>query len=102
VDFVVVGRVADFPEGEARKVSVNGRDLALFRHEGELHALDNQCLHRGGPLCEGFIVRGVVTCPWHGWSYEIRSGKMIQDPRVGVSHHEIRIAGDQVAVRLTD
>jgi NAD(P)H-dependent nitrite reductase small subunit len=98
--FVTVGRVADFPEGEGRKVVVDGRDVAVFRLDGELHALDNHCLHRGGPLCEGFIARGAVTCPWHGWSFDIRTGTMLQDPRVGVTHHEIRVEGEEVAVRL--
>jgi nitrite reductase (NADH) small subunit len=83
-------------------VTVNGRHVALFRLGAELYALDNMCLHRGGPLCDGDIDKGVVTCPWHGWSYEIRTGAMVQDPRVGVSKHDVRIDGEEIAVRLTD
>lgn len=101
-DFVVVGRVENFPAGAGTMVVVNNRHVALFRLGDEFHAIDNLCLHRGGPLCEGPIVRGVVTCPWHGWSYEIATGTMVQDPRVGVSRHEVRIDGDAVSVRLTD
>ena len=44
----------------------------------------------------------VVTCPWHGWSYEIRTGVMVQDPHVGVSSHDVRVDGEVVSVRLTD
>jgi len=44
----------------------------------------------------------VVTCPWHGWSYEIATGTMVQDPRVGVSRHDIRVQDGEIAVRLTD
>ena len=83
-------------------VVVNGRHVALFRLGDDFHALDNLCLHRGGPLCEGPIENSVVTCPWHGWSYEIKTGTLVQDPGVGVSCHEVRVAGDQVSVRLTD
>ena len=84
-------------------VTVNGRHVALFRLGDEFFALDNMCLHRGGPICEGPIdAQDVVTCPWHGWSYEIRTGTMVQDPRVGLSKHDVRIEGDQIAVRLTD
>ena len=83
-------------------VTVDGRHVALFRLGDEFFALDNMCLHRGGPLCEGPIESGVVTCPWHGWSYEIRTGTMVQDPRVGVSKHEVRIEGEEISVRLTD
>ena len=97
-----MGRVGDFAPGHGKMVVVNGRHVAVFRLGDQFHALDNLCLHRGGPLCEGPIADGVVTCPWHGWSYQIQTGMMVQDPRVGVSRHEVRVEGDQVAVRLTD
>jgi nitrite reductase (NADH) small subunit len=100
--FVPVGQIGDFVQGQGRMVTVNGRHVALFRLGNDFFALDNMCLHRGGPLCEGPIEREVVTCPWHGWSYQIRTGTMVQDPRVGVSKHEVRIDGNEIAVRLTD
>jgi nitrite reductase (NADH) small subunit/3-phenylpropionate/trans-cinnamate dioxygenase ferredoxin subunit len=101
-EFVLVGNIADFTAGQGKMVVVNGRHVALFRLGDEFYALDNMCLHRGGPLCEGFIVEAIVTCPWHGWSYEIKTGTMVQDPRVGVSRHDVRVEGDRVAVRLLD
>src|SRR5918996_492683 len=101
-EFVTVGRVADFAPGRGRMGAVNGRHIALFRLDDGFFAIDNLCLHQAGPLCEGDIEGGVVTCPWHGWSYEIRSGTLVQDPRVGVSKHNTRIVGDDVQVQLTD
>lgn len=102
-DFVVVGRINDFTPGQGKMVTVNGRHVALFRLGNEFFALDNLCLHKAGPLCEGQIdSNDVVTCPWHGWSYQIRTGTLVQDTRVGVSKHEVRIEGASVAVRLTD
>lgn len=102
-DFVAVGNVGDFIPGQGRMVTVNGRHVAVFRLGDEFFAIDNLCLHKAGPLCEGQIdSRDVVTCPWHGWSYEIRTGTLVQDPRVGVSKHDVRIDGDEVSVRLTD
>ena len=83
-------------------VVVNGRHVALFRLGDEFYALDNMCLHRGGPLCEGPIDNDVVTCPWHGWSYEIRTGTMVQDPRVGVSKHAVKIEDGAVSIGLID
>jgi nitrite reductase (NADH) small subunit len=102
VSFVLVGRISDFEQGRGKMVVVHGRHVALFRLGDEFHAIDNLCLHRGGPLCDGNIDTGVVTCPWHGWSYQIRTGTLVQDPRVGVSRHEVRIAGEEVSIRLTD
>lgn len=100
--FVVVGRVGDFTPGRGKMVVVNGRHVALFRLGDDFHALDNLCLHRGGPLCDGPIANHVVTCPWHGWSYQITTGMMVQDPRVGVSKHDVRIDGDTILVRLVE
>jgi nitrite reductase (NADH) small subunit len=101
-DFVPVGRTVDFTPGQGRMVTVSGRHVAVFRLGDEFFALDNMCLHRGGPLCDGQIENDVVTCPWHFWSYEIRTGTMVQDPRVGVSKHDVRIEGEEISVRLTD
>lgn len=101
-EFVTVGRIDDFLPGQGRMVVVSGRHVALFRLGDDFFALDNMCLHRGGPLCDGSIDRGVVTCPWHGWSYEISTGTMVQDPRVGVAKHEVRLVEDEISVRLTD
>ena len=100
--FVKVGSIEDFSSGLGKRVTIEGRHVALFRLGDEFFALDNMCLHRGGPLCEGFIENDVVTCPWHGWSYEIKTGTMIQDPRVGVSRHDVRIDGNVISVRLTE
>jgi nitrite reductase (NADH) small subunit len=84
-------------------VVVGGRHVALFRLGDEFHAIDNLCLHRAGPLSEGQIdSNGVVTCPWHGWSYEIRTGTLVQDPRVGVSKHDVSIEDGLISVRLTN
>ena len=100
--FTLVGRIDDFAPGGGKMVDVSGRHVAIFRLGDDFFAIDNLCLHHGGPLCEGQIVNEVVTCPWHGWSYEIRTGTLVQDPHVGVSKHEVRIDGDLVHVRLTD
>jgi nitrite reductase/ring-hydroxylating ferredoxin subunit len=102
VDYVAVGRVVDFSRGEGRMVVVNGRHVAIFRLDDGFFAIDNLCLHQAGPLCEGTVDDGVVTCPWHGWSYDIRTGVLVQDGRVGVSRHNTRVVGDTVQVQLTD
>ena len=83
-------------------VVVNGRHVALFRLTDDFYAIDNLCLHRGGPLCDGQIVNDVVTCPWHGWSYEIKTGTLVQDPRVGVNKHEVKLESGGVLIRLVD
>ena len=101
-DFETVGKVTDFPAGAGRMVVVGRRHVAIFRLDDGLHAIDNLCLHQAGPLCEGEIEDDVVTCPWHGWSYDIRTGILVQDGTVGVSRHHLRIVDDLVQVKLAD
>ena len=100
--FVTVARVGEIPSGSGRQVTVGDRWVGLFNLGGEYHAVDNVCLHRGGPLCDGSITGRIVTCPWHEWQYDVTTGTLIQDPVVGVSRHETRIVGDEVQVQLTD
>jgi len=101
-DFVTVGRVGDVPAGHGRQVTVNGRWVALFNLDGAFHAIDGICLHRGGPLAEGRLTQCVVTCPWHGRQFDVTTGTLVQDTRVGVTRHDTRIVGDQLQVRLND
>jgi len=73
-DFVDVCAVEDVPEGRARIVTLSGDRVAVFRHEGRVAALSNACQHQNGPLGEGRIVDGCVTCPWHGYQYRLEDG----------------------------
>ncbi len=61
-------------EGSAIEVVAEGQILAIFRYEGNLYALDGMCAHQGGPIAEGQVEGGCVTCPWHGWQYELSTG----------------------------
>jgi nitrite reductase (NADH) small subunit len=102
-DFVTVARVHDLAPRTGRQVTVDGRWVALFSVNGEYHAIDAICLHRGGPLADGRLGENcIVTCPWHGWQFDVRTGVLVQDPAVGVTCHETRIVGDEIQVRLTD
>ena len=73
-DFIWAAKANDIPSGEGRVCEVNGVAIALFNVDGTFHALDNTCIHRGGPLGDGICTDGTVTCPWHGWQYELDTG----------------------------
>lgn len=73
---VDAGSAEGIAEGRARIVQLaDGSSVAIFRHENNLFALENRCAHQGGPLGEGCIVDGLVTCPWHGYQYRPRDGR---------------------------
>jgi nitrite reductase (NADH) small subunit len=74
--FVRVAGVAEIPPGHARSVVVDDREIAVFNVDGSFYAIDGTCPHQGGPLAEGWIDGAVVTCPWHAWCFDVRTGKM--------------------------
>jgi methionine sulfoxide reductase heme-binding subunit len=73
--FVDTGSVASIPENCARVVSLRGERIAIFRYNGKVSALSNVCRHQNGPLGEGRIIDGCVTCPWHGYQYKPEDGR---------------------------
>ena len=70
----------ELQEGKALVVQVEGRTVALFRVEGRCYAIANACPHRGGPLAQGEVKGHVVTCPWHGWTWDVRTGANVRIP----------------------
>ena len=71
--YVKVAAVADIPAGSVREVEVNGKKIAVANIEGQFYALDNTCVHRGGPIGQGVLEGNVVECPWHGWQYDMKT-----------------------------
>jgi nitrite reductase (NADH) small subunit len=100
--FVTVARVGDVPPNEGRQVVVDGHWIAVFNVDGGYYAVEGTCLHRGGPLAEGSVRQGIVTCPWHGWQFDVKTGALVQDPTVGVSCYPTRVVGDDIQVQMGD
>ena len=73
-DFVDACAVADIPENRARIVCLSGERVAIFKYEGKISAVSNVCQHQNGPLGEGKIIYGCITCPWHGYQYQPDTG----------------------------
>ncbi|MFN7627633.1 MAG: Rieske (2Fe-2S) protein [Pirellula sp.] len=68
-------RSEELVEGQGVEVLHEGAVIAVFRHRGLLYAVDGVCMHQGGPLARGKLSEGTVVCPWHGWMYELSTGK---------------------------
>lgn len=71
----VLGTKEDLESRTPFAVELGEHSIALFTHEGGLHAIGNRCNHKGGPLCEGTVTGEYVKCPWHGWEYSVVTGK---------------------------
>ncbi len=97
---VKVAETSDLNSGEGKVVEVDGKTLALFNVGGTYYATDNTCLHRGGPLGEGELDEKIVTCPWHGWRYDVTTGVNTNNPAVKVSSFPVTVEGTTVFVEI--
>jgi nitrite reductase (NADH) small subunit len=98
--FVRAVAASEITPGTIREVDVDGKALAVANIAGVFHAIDNTCLHRGGPLGEGSMEGKIVTCPWHGWQFDVTTGKASQNPAVGVSCYPVEIRVGEIFVDL--
>ncbi len=97
---IKVASVGEIPPGSIKEFDLSGRAIALANVGGKFHAINGVCLHHGGPLGEGTLEGNVVTCPWHGWQYDVVSGKSVQNPSTGVACYPVEIRGDEVFVEI--
>ena len=96
--FVKVASKSELGPGGVKKVEVAGAEVALFNIDGNFYAIEEMCPHRGGPLSEGFVEDKVVTCPWHGWQYDVASGACLTNPAVIQKRYEVKVEGDDILV----
>jgi nitrite reductase/ring-hydroxylating ferredoxin subunit/DMSO/TMAO reductase YedYZ heme-binding membrane subunit len=97
--WIDVGSPVDIPEDRARIVCASGGErIAVFRHKGEISAVANLCAHQGGPLGEGKIIDGCITCPWHGWQYRPHDGCSPPPFTEKVPTYQVRITAGRVQV----
>ena len=99
--WVPAAQVSEVPTEGGLHVAIEGRQLAIFRHGDSLVALDAVCPHgKGGLLSNGQLAGGSVTCPLHGWSFDVTTGACLNSRSEGVKSYALRIAGDRVEVSL--
>ena len=98
--WVKVASTSEINPGGGKVVEAEGQPIALFNVDGAFHAIFNTCAHRGGPLGEGKLEGAVVTCPWHGWKYDVKTGKHATQPTVAVRTFPTRVDGTDVLVEV--
>lgn len=110
-----VAETEDLPKNGSRViVEVDGRDICLFRYNNQYFAVLNYCVHQAGPLCEGpldgQIVAGddweweyddeekYISCPWHGWTFDITTGVSVKDKRYRVPTYDVQVEEDSIYI----
>jgi nitrite reductase/ring-hydroxylating ferredoxin subunit len=97
--FVKVATTDELPSGQAKKVDIGEKTIALFNISGSYHAIDDTCTHEGGPLSEGEIEGNIVTCPWHGARFNVTTGEVVRPPaEESVSYYQSRVNGSDIEV----
>ncbi len=99
-DFVRVAGTSDIAPGSGMVAEVNGQSIAVFNVNGTYYAIDNTCVHRGGPLGEGDLDGEVVTCPWHGWQFNVKTGVSVNNPAACVKSYQVKVEGTDIKVLL--
>ncbi len=98
--FVCAIKAGEIAPGDIREVQVGEKTIAIANVGATFYAIDNVCLHRGGPLGQGPLDGTVVTCPWHGWGFDVTTGKLSHDPRSGVVCYPVEVRGEEVFVNI--
>lgn len=96
-------RVASLDEilpGSTKVIMAGDKEIAIFNLDGNLYAIQHRCPHRGGPLGEGSILNDVVTCPWHGWKFDVKTGISPVKPEPKIMTFPVKIEGGNVFVDI--
>ncbi|MGH9711645.1 MAG: Rieske (2Fe-2S) protein [Candidatus Acidiferrales bacterium] len=96
--FQRAAKIEEIPVGQIREISVSGKSVAVANIDGKLFAINSVCLHHGGPLGDGELDGTLVSCPWHGWQYDVTTGRLAQQPSDGVECYSVELRGDEVFV----
>lgn len=99
-EWVSVASVEDLPPGTARPVEVGERTVALVNVEGEIHACEGACPHLGGPLGDGVVNGSVLSCPWHGWQFDVTTGLNEFDRAIAIERLEVRVEDGEIQVAV--
>lgn len=99
-EFVEVAAVSDFKSGEAKTVEVNGLQIALYNVNGKFYASTNVCPHRSGPLGDGMLEGETITCPMHGWQFNVKNGEYVVVPTIKIETYETKVENGKVFVRI--
>lgn len=96
--FVRIGAAAEIPPGCGRAFPVGRFEVAVFNVGGAYYALENTCPHQGGPIADGWLEGAEVTCPWHGWCFDVRSGKMTLGDFARIARFAVERRGDDLYI----
>lgn len=97
--FVDACSVTEIAEKRGKVVTISGERVAIFKYDGKISAVSNVCIHQNGPLGEGKIINGCITCPWHGFTYIPESGASAPPYTETIPSFDVKLIGDRILVK---
>ena len=97
---VLVAPVEELVDGSRKIIQVDDLSIGVFHHRGRWIALHNSCLHRGGPICTGALEGDTITCPWHGYQYNLPDGKLLLDQSAALPMYPVEIVDGMVQIKV--
>ena len=91
---------SDLPKGAGKSLQIEGRRVALFNVEGKYYAMADSCMHRGGPLGDGHLEGTRVTCPWHAWDFDVKTGECHTMPGEKQKTYKVKVEKGEIYVEL--
>ena len=95
-----IASTSEVPSGTGKEIAAAGRIIALYNVDGRFFALDGICPHAGGPLGAGQLCGTMVTCPWHGWQFDVATGRHGLNPSLVHTRFPVTVQGEDVFVEL--
>lgn len=98
---ITVGRAESVPPGRGATVKLkDGTEVALFNVNGDFHAIENFCPHKGYPLADSRLYGSIVECDWHGWRFDVRSGECFTEPGCSIERYEVMVEDGWIRIRV--
>ena len=98
--FIKVASKNEIQSGRGKVVDLNGKEIAVLNDNGKFFAIENTCAHMGGPLGEGNCSKETVTCPWHGWTYNLKTGKNTFNEEIKLNVYEVKIDKNDILIKI--
>ncbi len=99
VPWTRAAKISDIPEGGGVLLTVEGKKIALLRSEDKYYAIENSCPHRGAPLSLGHAQNCQVTCSWHAWAFDLKTGECLSVPEVKLITYPVKVERDDIFVQ---
>ena len=97
---VKVGSLSQLPAGSVMEASIGEDRFAICNVDGRIHALTGTCPHRGGPLGQGAMNGVNLTCPWHAWEFDCRTGEHDYNPALKIATFTAQVSGDDIMIDI--